>query len=685
MEKVDFISLIKDLFPDFKDAKITSQRRSNNGFSFLIQKDALSRWAKIPTSSQYEEDLIGIEQKALSGINNPYLIKLYDVRTQYIKGQRYDVLMFDYIDGQDLKKILKNADKPFSEKETISLISNITEAIKSIWDKGWVHQDIKPKNIIFDKNQNKFVLLDLGIAYYANEFAYSSGRHPSEYVSPEQLKAQMGERVQVTFSSDLFQLGIIAYESLTLQHPFKDDQKKSKINFKRIIEGQYKPISDFDSQVSKQTVQIIERLLNPNAGHRYRDPEDLLCNLSGKEYKKPLNFKEGVYFQVWPGPQGYNNILDFISSKKPSGVVIGASQIPSNDFIVTVKEKGYKLIIDPETFLLQEGIHHSWHGDLAKQNWYMSDLNPSLFAKPNYIKTLIAGVFGLEASHNVDYFIPPYFNIPNYDDEWRHINRTMFLEFLKYSRRLSENKPILCGISISESIINTEKTRKEIVDFYSQFYYFDAFFLRLDVMKNNSPTLIKSVSKLIEELQYHKPVLLADADLVAFGYMAKGLSSLSTSTAESKRKHNLASKNTEKKGGGGGKGGPKDKFFVPKLLQFVKVEGDLSALIRVIGDDALCACDLCKTINKNKKIGKETIEEFVTNWKKGDKNNHFFCCLSEWKDYINSHKPEERLGKYKELIDRAKNIYKKNKEDLKFVQIISNGCFKDWEDAFFST
>ncbi|TSC85779.1 MAG: hypothetical protein G01um10147_1055 [Microgenomates group bacterium Gr01-1014_7] len=232
-------------------------------------------------------------------------------------------------------------------------------------------------------------------------------------------------------------------------------------------------------------------------------------------------------------------------------------------------------------------------------------------------------------------------------------------------------------------MLTVDASRKDIVDYYSQFDEVSAYLIRVDAKEHNtSVPIIKATSKLIQELQFHKPVILADADIVVFGYLSHGLSALSTSFADSKREHDLAAKYVDKKDGGN----YKEKFFVPKIFQFVKVDGELAALVGLLGPNGLCSCSVCSAAKvTGEALKKEDINKLISRWSKDDRSNHFLCCLVEWRDKMAKiSTPSAKLEEYKKILVEAENIYDSQKENLVFEQMIKQKDYPAWEAAFFS-
>ena len=682
----DLIKVVTELFPNFKSSQIQEKKGSNNGIPFLIQDGEKKYWLKLVNSSKMEDSLKDVEKQALQEVKSPNVIELIDVKTKVINGQRFDGLLFIFIEGEDLASIFakkKASNTPFTEDEARKLLKDVASGIKAMSSKGWVHQDIKQKNIRYDKIHNRYVILDLGIAYYSKDFHLTTGKHNKDYASPEQVYASVDkDKIPIISSkSDIAQLGQLAYELLTLKNPFKDSGQ-IKLNFQRIIEGNFVPIKKVNNSISNRLANIIDTMLNPHPGYRFRNPDDLLCALDGKTYKQISNFEKGVYLQIWRGPQGFKkNIQQVVDEIQ--GVVISASQMPAQHSIDKARRKGLKLIFDPETYLLTEDIDPSWHGGLSDWDWYSYPLKPSDFNLRSKISTFVSQVVQSQLDLRVDYITPPYFSISNPDSEWRNLNGHFYHECLQYCRRISLNKPVICPVATSQSVVTVDRSRKELVDFYSQLPDLNVYFLRINAREhNNSIPVIQATSLLIEELEHHYPVLLSDAGTVVFGYFAKGLSACVTSLVDSKREHDLSSMQVNKKKGGN----YKEKYFIPKIFHFVKVVGELPALIKLLKEDALCECKVCKKAGFNgSSLGQIESDTFVSKWNKIDRGNHFFGCVNEWREKMRSiNNPALRMNEYKNKIDEARSVYAKFRGNIIFSQMIKREDCASWESAFFS-
>lgn len=110
---------------------------------------------------------------------------------------------------------------PWTKGDVLALVSRLVEAAEVLASHGVVHRDIKPGNIVFDA-EDLPVLLDLGIAYFQDLTPLTVGwgqspRTPS-YAAPEQF--ELRRRTSIDFRTDMFLIGIVAFEALTGRHPF---------------------------------------------------------------------------------------------------------------------------------------------------------------------------------------------------------------------------------------------------------------------------------------------------------------------------------------------------------------------------------------------------------------------------------------------------------------------------------
>lgn len=193
------------------------------------------------------------EIESLKSINSPHIVKLISHGTASIANTQYKYVILDYIDGKDLTSCASMTDA-----DVRMLLKNITKGIEALWEKRVVHRDIKPSNIMKRRGIDDYVVIDLGIAKHLDRSQITQWNQPGTpgYMSPEQASG----RLSLTFRSDLFSLGIVAYEAASHQHPFNMNQSNIGAISPRVLHT--------ICGVSKKTSDIVHHMLETSSMRR---------------------------------------------------------------------------------------------------------------------------------------------------------------------------------------------------------------------------------------------------------------------------------------------------------------------------------------------------------------------------------------------------------------------------------
>ncbi|NUT37876.1 MAG: serine/threonine protein kinase, partial [Hamadaea sp.] len=156
-----------------------------------------------------------LEARTMATINHPGVVDIYD----YGSDQQVAYLVMEYVEGDALSRTLARVGR-LTPARTMALIAQAAEALQAAHLKGIVHRDVKPGNLLVRAN-GTLVLTDFGIARSAvgaQLTAAGAVLGTASYLAPEQAAGQTA-----TAASDIYSLGVVAYQCLSGRRPFEGE------------------------------------------------------------------------------------------------------------------------------------------------------------------------------------------------------------------------------------------------------------------------------------------------------------------------------------------------------------------------------------------------------------------------------------------------------------------------------
>ena len=220
------------------------------------------------TTDTDEKERFYHEARAASGLNHANITTIYEI-------QEFDDQLFlamEFVEGKTLKQLVK--EDPPSIKTVLDIAIQMCEGIAVAHEKGIVHRDIKSDNIMITaKGQVK--IMDFGLAKVKGATKLTkagSTLGTAAYMSPEQAQGE-----EVDQRSDIFSVGVVLYELLAGQLPFKGEHHAALMY--SLINEEPMPLIRYNPKVTPELERIVSKALTKDKAERYQHADDLLADL----------------------------------------------------------------------------------------------------------------------------------------------------------------------------------------------------------------------------------------------------------------------------------------------------------------------------------------------------------------------------------------------------------------------
>ena len=246
------------------------------GVVYLAKDTKLKRQVAIKflphhiSANSDEHKRFEIEAQAAAALNHPNIATVHAI--EELDDEMFIVM--EYIEGQELQERLKSG--RLLVDETFELAIQILKGLNAAHEKGIVHRDIKSSNIMISKN-NEVKIMDFGLAKVGKGIQLTkelSTIGTVAYMSPEQAS---GDKVDQR--TDIWSFGVVLYEMLTGQLPFKGDYEQAVIY--SILNEEPQNIQNLRNNISPQFEEIISKSLQKNVAERYQNVQDIIDDIYG--------------------------------------------------------------------------------------------------------------------------------------------------------------------------------------------------------------------------------------------------------------------------------------------------------------------------------------------------------------------------------------------------------------------
>jgi len=211
-----------------------------------------------------------IEAQAAAALNHPNVTQIHTI-------EEYDGKLFivmEYVEGRDLKENI--AKGPIEADQAIDIAAQIASGLQAAHEKGVVHRDIKPSNIMITE-KGGVKIMDFGLAKIRGGVQLTKEQSTLgtfAYMSPEQTRGDM-----IDPRTDIWSLGVVLYEMLTGELPFRGDYEQAVVY--SILNEEPIPVSSINKNVPRRLESAVTRAMAKDRNHRFRNMDEFIRGIQG--------------------------------------------------------------------------------------------------------------------------------------------------------------------------------------------------------------------------------------------------------------------------------------------------------------------------------------------------------------------------------------------------------------------
>ena len=267
------------------------------GYDTILDRQVAIKTFKIDANDEDAVKRFNREAKAVTSLSHPNIVSIYDVENE---GEFY-YLILEYVEGMTLKDyMIKNPRIPI--ETIVHIAKQVAAGLSHAHQNGIIHRDIKPQNILMNENLT-CKITDFGIARAYGDTTLTQTNQmlgTVYYLSPEQARGNVA-----TAQSDIYSLGILIFEMITGQIPFKGESAVA-IALKHLQE-ELPDIDKYRDNVPQSVKNIVLHATMKNPNERYISSKELFEDLSTVLNPERLHENKYTGFKIPTEPAQNNN------------------------------------------------------------------------------------------------------------------------------------------------------------------------------------------------------------------------------------------------------------------------------------------------------------------------------------------------------------------------------------------
>lgn len=235
---------------------------------------------KVAATADFKDRFIK-EARSAAALSHNNIVQAFDVGEH--NGINYFVQ--EYVEGTTAAEVMHERGRAYSETEALDIIIQIAEALAHAHSRGFIHRDVKPKNIMLTP-EHVAKLADMGLARQASDAEAALAEAGKAfgtpyYIAPEQIRGDPN----IDFRADIYSLGATLYQMVTGRVPFEAPSPQNVMQ--KHLSAPLTPPDHINTSLSAGISEVIEVMMAKNPKDRYQTTSDLLMDLQSVREGRP--------------------------------------------------------------------------------------------------------------------------------------------------------------------------------------------------------------------------------------------------------------------------------------------------------------------------------------------------------------------------------------------------------------
>ncbi|MEW5977002.1 MAG: protein kinase [Acidobacteriota bacterium] len=197
----------------------------------------------------------------LASMTHPNIVEIFDLGEFEEERTRKPYFVMPLLQGTTLEELIRTSSQRLTAARAVEIINQTCRGLQAAHDRGLVHRDLKPSNI-FVMEDDSVKIIDFGVAHFMDARHTQGLKGTLAYMAPEQISMK-----PLSALTDIFALGVVAYETLTLRRPFEGRSPNELAE--AILHHIPPPASELNPAVGQSLSQVVHKAMAKQPWHRF--------------------------------------------------------------------------------------------------------------------------------------------------------------------------------------------------------------------------------------------------------------------------------------------------------------------------------------------------------------------------------------------------------------------------------